>query len=303
MHYQFLIDVGGHADNSVRLISADGAKTIETAAGHCAPVTCLSLSPDSRYLVTGSRDTTVMLWRVHRSSGRSNSISETPSRTPSRTPSSMPTTPTSPLVGRNSFSSLLETRERRRIEGPLHVLRGHLEEVVCCCVNSDLGIIASSSNFSGVLLHSLRRGRLIRKLEVENVNRICLSPEGMVMVWNELEKKFCTFTVNGIPIATKTLSPFSGNIKCIEISHDGKYALLGACRNRDENSREHSATEFSNHAGEELGSSHKVEGSENRAVIPVPSLLFLDLYTLEVDNITSINKKKKIRDRISRYFL
>ncbi|WVZ86675.1 hypothetical protein U9M48_033424 [Paspalum notatum var. saurae] len=60
------IITGGHVDGSLKLISPDGAKTIETALGHIAPVTCLSLSPDSNYLVTGSRDTTVILWRIHR---------------------------------------------------------------------------------------------------------------------------------------------------------------------------------------------------------------------------------------------
>ncbi|KAL6911666.1 hypothetical protein ACP4OV_000471 [Aristida adscensionis] len=43
------------------LISPDGARTIETAYGHLAPVTCLALSADSNYLVTGSRNTTVIL--------------------------------------------------------------------------------------------------------------------------------------------------------------------------------------------------------------------------------------------------
>ena len=56
--------IGGHADNSIKLVSSDGAKTLETAFGHCAPVTCLALSPDNNFLVTGSRDCTVLLWRI-----------------------------------------------------------------------------------------------------------------------------------------------------------------------------------------------------------------------------------------------
>ncbi|KAG0485901.1 hypothetical protein HPP92_009980 [Vanilla planifolia] len=62
------IITGGHVDNSIKMISADGSRTIETASGHCAPVTCLSLSPDGTYLATGSRDTTVILWRIHHTS-------------------------------------------------------------------------------------------------------------------------------------------------------------------------------------------------------------------------------------------
>lgn len=228
-------------------------------------------------MVTGSCDTTVIIWRIHRCSSRINNISETPS--------SAPTTPRSPLIGSNSISSALETSRSRRIEGPMHVLRGHLKEVVCCCVNSDLGLIASCSNTSGVLLHSLRRGRLIRKMDVSDVHAICISRQGMVLVWNELEKKICTFTVNGIPIATKTLSPFSGSINCIEISMDGEYALLGSCSARNDNSTQYGATESSNNDSQELGSSVSNEGSENRTLIPVPSILFLNLHTLKVNDI------------------
>ena len=65
MSNTILFNIGGHADGSVKLISPDGAKTIESASGHLAPVTCLALSPDSNYLVTGSRDSTVILWRIH----------------------------------------------------------------------------------------------------------------------------------------------------------------------------------------------------------------------------------------------
>ena len=84
------IITGGHVDNSIRLISSDGAKALETARGHCAPVTCLALSPDSNYLVTGSRDTTVLLWRIHRASvSHASSISKpsTASGTPTSTSS------------------------------------------------------------------------------------------------------------------------------------------------------------------------------------------------------------------------
>ncbi|XP_054794107.1 BEACH domain-containing protein C2-like [Prosopis cineraria] len=97
----------GHADNSIKLISSDGAKTLETACAHSAPVTCLGLSLDSKYLVTGSRDTTVILWRIHRALLSRSSVSE---------PSSG--TGTQPSTSSNSSSNLLTEKNRRcRIEG------------------------------------------------------------------------------------------------------------------------------------------------------------------------------------------
>lgn len=255
------------------MISPDGAKTIETASGHLAPVTCLALSPDSNYLVTGSRDATVLLWRIHRSGSSHKKNAQEP-------PPTTPTTPRSPLS--NSSSSLSETK-RRRVEGPMHVMRGHLGEVTCCSVSPDLGLVASSSNASGVLLHSLRTGRLIRRLDVTEAHAICLSSQGIILVWNESKKTLSTFTVNGLPIATSVLSPFSGQVSCIEISTDGRFALIGT--SLFNNYKCNDSNETRDH---ELGPSGKddiskdSEQSETEQYVHVPSICFVDLHKLEV---------------------
>ncbi|GFP82298.1 beach domain-containing protein lvsc [Phtheirospermum japonicum] len=212
------IITGGHVDNSVRLISPDGARTLEIARGHCAPVTCLSISPDSNYLVTGSRDSTVLLWRINRSSvSRSSSSPE---------PSSNPGTPTSPGSGTTGNNSAHKTRGHRRIEGPVHVLRGHLGDITCCSVSSDLGIVASCSNSSDVLLHSIRRGRLVRRLVGVEAHSLCLSSDGILITWNKYRCTLSTYTLNGTLVAMKRL-PFSSGISCIEVSVDGCSALVG----------------------------------------------------------------------------
>lgn len=274
--------VGGHADNSVKLISSDGARTIETASGHIAPVTCLALSPDNNYFVTGSRDTTVILWRIHQMS--SSHWKNAPEPPPS------PTTPISPLA--NSISSgsspirTLETSRKRRIEGPMHVLRGHLGEVTCCSVSSDLGLVASSSHTSGALLHSLRTGRLIRKLDVGEAHLICLSSQGIVLIWNESEKRLSTFTVNGIPMSTSVLSPFSGRVSCIEVSRDGQFALIAACLSSN-CTRDTSTDE--DHMIDNCNDDEDVpESKETKLYVHAPSICFIDLHKLEV------NTKRKL---------
>nr|CAB3485370.1 unnamed protein product [Digitaria exilis] len=279
------IITGGHVDGSLKLISPDGAKTIETASGHLAPVTCLSLSPDSNYLVTGSRDTTVILWRIHRSGSLHKKNAQEP-------PPTTPTTPRSPLS--SSSSSLSETK-RRRIEGPMHVMRGHLEEVTCCSVSPDLGLIASSSNTSGVLLHSLRTGRLIRRLDVTEAHAICLSSQGIILVWNGSKKTLSTFTVNGLRIATSVLSPFSGQVSCIEISTDGHFALIGT--SLFNNYKCNDSNETGDH---ELGPSCKddiskdSEQSETQQYVHVPSICFVDLHKLEVFHTLKLAKGQDI---------
>lgn len=275
--FLFACRLGGHADNSVKLISSDGAKTIETAVAHFAPVTCLSLSPDSNYLVTGSRDTTVILWRMHRAIlTRSSSISE-PS-TNSAVPSAG-----SPLASGNS-NNFAENSRRRRIEGPVHVLRGHLKEILCCCVNSDVGIVVSSSLSSGVLLHSVRRGRLIRKLTGVEAHAVCLSSKGVILTWNKFEQKLRTFTINGVPVATAVLSPFLGSISCIEVSVDGESVLIGMNSCSVDKSAENGCSRESESDKSETKDLTMVlrEENVNRLAVPVPSVCFLDLHTLQV---------------------
>ncbi|KAL2492083.1 WD-40 repeat family protein/beige-related [Abeliophyllum distichum] len=260
------IITGGHVDNSVRLISADGAKTLEIARGHCAPVTCLAISPDRSYLVTGSRDATLLLWRLHRASTSHSSSSSDPS-----TNSSTPTSTTSSAAGPN----LAEKNRRHRIEGPIHVLRGHLGEITCCNVSSDLGIVASCSNSSDVLLHSIRRGRLIRRLVGVEAHAVCLSRDGIIMAWNKALRTLSTYTLNGTLVATKQL-PLASSISCIEVSLDGNSALVGLNPSLENDE----ASNFSRHSTSKGYTDSESHGS--RLDLPLPSICFFDLYTLKV---------------------
>lgn len=259
-------------DGSIKLLSSDGAKTLETATGHCAPVTCVALSPDSSYLVTGSRDTTVLLWRIHKAfAARTSGIAE---------PSSVAGTPPT-LTNSNTLANVLADKSwRHRIEGPLHVLRGHRREILSCCVSSDLGIVVSSSESSDVLLHSVRRGRLIRRLVGVEAHSLCLSSEGVVMTWNKLQHTLSTYTLNGVLIARAEFL-LTGSIGCMEISMDGQNALIGvnsfsAC-DKANNSQflNLKQTEDSDLESEETQDSNKLD-------IPLPSICFLDLHTLKV---------------------
>ncbi|KAJ3680517.1 hypothetical protein LUZ60_016795 [Juncus effusus] len=270
------IITGGHADNSIKLISPEGAKTLESAFSHFAPVSCVSLSSDSSYLVSGSQDATLILWRIHRANPKSSSepISTTPS------------TPSSPLDNGSNGSSTKNSKnypdsKKRRIEGPMHVLRGHLGEIISCDINTDLGIIVSCSNESGVILHSLRRGRVMRKLEVRFPSLVRVSSQGVVLVWSERERRLSTFTVNGGFVRSTILSPFDGCISCVEISSDGDFALVGTAR------RENGS----------VGTEKESGGNENEGCVsvPVPSICFIDLHELKVFHSLPLGEGQDIR--------
>ncbi|GAB2217261.1 hypothetical protein Drorol1_Dr00000433 [Drosera rotundifolia] len=267
------IITGGHVDNSIRLVSPAGAKTLEIATAHCAPVTCLALSSDSSYLVSGSRDATVLLWRIHRavSSAISSNISETP----------LGGTPTS--INSNTLATILaDKNKRRRIEGPIHVLRGHLQEVLCCCVSSDLGIVVSCSRASDILIHSIRKGRMIQRLDGIEANAVCISSDGVLMAWNQSLHILSTFTVSGIPIARTKLT-LSGTVSCMEVSFDGQTALVAvnACP-------DNTVADYNKKHGIEGLHQTSDDTKENALDVPSPSICFLDLYTLKVLHILKI---------------
>ncbi|KAL4567136.1 hypothetical protein LXL04_022710 [Taraxacum kok-saghyz] len=254
--YNNEVITGGHVDNSIRLVSPDGAKTLEVAKGHCAPVTCLALSPDSKYLATGSRDTTVLIWRIHRSPRfRSGNMSE---------PSTGTVTPTS-ASATTAASVFIDKTRRRRIEGPIQIIRGHLGEVIDCCVNSDLGAVASCSNSSDVLIHSVIRGRLLRKLHGVKADMVRVSKHGGIVTWNDSLRLLSSYTLNGVLVAQAHL-PLSCTINCMEISFDGWSAVVGI-----------------NSCSENEFDVQRNQGSEiERLDVPSPSVCLIDLHTLKV---------------------
>jgi len=247
---------------------------LETAYAHCAPVTCVGLSPNSDYLVTGSRDTTVLLWRIQRALASHSSVtSESSAGTGTGTPSTS---------SGSSSHLLMENNRRRRIEGPIEVLRGHHSEILSCCVNSDLRMVVSCSHSSDVLLHSIRKGRLVRRLDGVVAHTVSLSSEGVVVVWNESKHILSTFTLNGVLIAKTELS-FSSGISCMEISLDGRSALIGI--NSQENGRAYNNSwnsQSSKSGTEDFYSDSEETQDSNRINAPSPSICFLDLHTLEV---------------------
>ncbi|PPD98676.1 hypothetical protein GOBAR_DD04305 [Gossypium barbadense] len=274
------IITGGHADNSIKILSPDGANTLETAFGHCAPVTCLSLSPDSNYLVTGSRDSTVLLWRIYRASTSGSNSTPEPPASPRRPPS----------PARANLAKIIADKSRQHwIEGPIHVLRGHHKEILCCCVSTDLGLVVSCGLSSDVLLHSIRRGRLIRRLAGVEADAVCLSSEGIILTWNQSKRTLSTFTLNGVLVARAQLLSLGG-VGCMEISMDGKSALIGMNSTLRNNSRDSSLKK----AVVDDSALESEENKSNKLNIPSPSICFLDLHTLKVFHVLKLKEGQDI---------
>lgn len=209
-------------------MATDTARVLESASGHLAPVTCLALSPDGSTLVTGSRDATAILWRIHGNSATTTNTGSSTMADPGLVAAAAAAAAggSSIAEGGEGNSSVIDSR-RRRVEGPLHVLRGHVDELVCCCVHADLDLVVTSSRTKGVLLHSITRGRYLRRLPVHHADLVAVSAEGIIVVFDKVSRVLQTFTVNGALIVAKLLPSWEGNVSSIEISKDGLYAVIG----------------------------------------------------------------------------
>eukprot|EP00124_Ichthyophonus_hoferi_P000506 Ihof_evm4s19 gene=Ihof_evmTU4s19 len=114
---------GGHWDNSFKMTQVDHCKVLASVIRHADIVTCVALdSTTGMLLATGSKDRTVMLWRLANPIG------------------------SPPYVCMQ----------------PVHVLLGHHSQVTTLAVNTELDLVVSGSEEGVVLLHTIGQGRLLR---------------------------------------------------------------------------------------------------------------------------------------------
>uniref|UniRef100_A0A669CNB4 Neurobeachin n=1 Tax=Oreochromis niloticus TaxID=8128 RepID=A0A669CNB4_ORENI len=153
--------VCGFWDKSFRVYSSETGKLTQIVFGHWDVVTCLARSESyiggDCYIVSGSRDATLLLWYW---SGRHHIIGDNPNNTPRA------------------------------------VLTGHDQEVVCVSVCAELGLVISGGpclvhTITGDLLRALEGPEhyLCPRL-------ISVSSEGHCIIYYE-RGRFCNFSING----------------------------------------------------------------------------------------------------------
>ncbi|KAM9488840.1 neurobeachin-like protein 2 isoform 2-T2 [Clarias gariepinus] len=175
-----LLFSGGHWDCSLRVTTLTKAKLVGRICRHVDVVTCLALDLCGIYLISGSRDTTCMVWQVLQQGG---------------------------------FSCGLSPR-------PVQVLCGHDAEVTCVAISTELDMAVSGSKDGTVIVHSIRRGQYLRTLHPPyescisvRVNQLQVGMEGHMVVQTILEgcaagKEKCglyVYSVNGTLMASAVL--------------------------------------------------------------------------------------------------
>ena len=161
-----------------------------TISGHSNVVTCLALSNDGNTMISGSKDTTVMIWNVN--------------------------TNKNTWLNNNAV--------------PKHILYGHDDEINCIVYDCYLDIIISGANDGVVLVHTASNGQFLRTISESNAKPvlwigICNNHLYSIIIYSKNQIK--KYAINGrllnkIDINERLLS--------LILSKDGNYLITGGMR-------------------------------------------------------------------------
>ena len=102
------------------------SRVLQSLKQHKDIVTCVAAGADCRTIVSGSRDTTLVIWDA------------------------------APPPGKAKQKGIVPLVLRDR---PRHVLYGHSDAVVCLAVCTELDLVVSASSDGSLLFHTLLEGR------------------------------------------------------------------------------------------------------------------------------------------------
>ncbi|KAM4560063.1 neurobeachin-like protein 1 isoform 3-T3 [Odontesthes bonariensis] len=193
-----LLFSGGHWDNSLRVTSLVKGKTVGQHIRHMDIVTCLSTDHCGIHLISGSRDTTCMVWQVLQQGGAPVGLSPK----------------------------------------PVQVLYGHTDEVISVGISTELDVAVSGSRDGTVIMHTVRRGQYMRCLRPPcdsslplSILHLAVSWEGHLLVHTCLEGKATQkdkntlhlYSVNGKHLRSEPLKE-----QVTDMCVSGEYVVIGS---------------------------------------------------------------------------
>uniref|UniRef100_A0A8C0F7V5 Neurobeachin-like protein 2 n=1 Tax=Bubo bubo TaxID=30461 RepID=A0A8C0F7V5_BUBBB len=155
-HDAKLLFSGGHWDNSIRVTSLTKGKLIGQHIRHMDIVTCLAIDYCGIHLISGSRDTTCMIWQIVHQGGVPVGLAPK----------------------------------------PLQILYGHTDEVSSVGISTELDMAVSGSRDGTVIVRTIRKGQYVRTLRppcesslLLTVPNLAVSWEGHIVVHTSIEGK------------------------------------------------------------------------------------------------------------------
>ncbi|KAL4217498.1 Neurobeachin-like protein 1 [Mactra antiquata] len=186
-HDSKLLISAGHWDNSLQVFHIGKGKKVNHICRHIDVVTCLALDYCGSHLITGSRDTTCIIWQVQHQSGVCVNVSTK----------------------------------------PLQTLYGHDNEVTAVYISSELDMAVSASKDGTVMIHTVRKGHYMMTLRPPhtpgytlNIPMLAVDDIGQIIVYcNEvlpIEPKVITslhlYSLNGKHICSQGVSHHLGHM-------------------------------------------------------------------------------------------
>ncbi|XP_030637055.1 neurobeachin-like protein 1 [Chanos chanos] len=193
-----LLFSGGHWDSSLRVTSLVKGKTVGQHIRHMDIVTCLATDHCGIHLISGSRDTTCMVWQVQQQGGAPVGL----------------------------------------YPKPVQVLYGHTDEVVSVSISTELDMAVSGARDGTVIIHTVRRGQYMRSLRPPcesslpmSIMHLAVSWEGHLVVHTCIEGKATLkdknalhlYSVNGKHLRTESLKE-----QVTDLCVSGEYVVMGS---------------------------------------------------------------------------
>uniref|UniRef100_A0A8D1N3F4 Neurobeachin like 1 n=1 Tax=Sus scrofa TaxID=9823 RepID=A0A8D1N3F4_PIG len=206
-HDAKLLFSAGHWDNSIQVMSLTKGKIISHHIRHMDIVTCLATDYCGIHLISGSRDTTCMIWQITQQGG-------------------VP-------VGLASK--------------PFQILYGHTDEVLSVGISTELDMAVSGSRDGTVIIHTIQKGQYMRTLRppcesslLLTIPILAISWEGHIVIYSSIEERTTLkdknalhlFSVNGKYLGSQVLKEQVSDM-CIIGEHIVTGSLQGFLSIRD----------------------------------------------------------------------
>ncbi|KAM5229140.1 neurobeachin-like protein 1 isoform 2-T2 [Ctenodactylus gundi] len=206
-HDAKLLFSAGHWDNSIQVMSLTKGKIISHIIRHMDIVTCLASDFCGIHLISGSRDTTCMIWQITQQGGA-----------------------TAGLASK-----------------PFQILYGHTDEVLSVGISTELDMAVSGSRDGTVIIHTIKKGQYMRTLRppcesslLLTIPSLAVSWEGHVVIYSSTEEKTTfkdkdalhLFSVNGKYLGSQALQEQIADM-CVIGEHIVMGSLQGFLSIRD----------------------------------------------------------------------
>lgn len=202
----------GHWDNSFRCSHLETGDLEASISAHKDIVTCMAISQPGDILVTGSKDTTVMLWELDPS---------------------------------HSYSYDAEDTDCFISDKPKHILYGHNDEVTCVAINRDFDIVVSGSMDGSCIVHTIRKGEYCRTIKpppppkrdhdppttkpTDNapLRWVGIASTGSIVTYSLVDRMLHTYSINGDHIAEASAGE---KLYAMMFSENGEFLITGGDR-------------------------------------------------------------------------